>query len=189
MQTISRWCDWQGSGLDHCLFTQSSEALLIEGVVIGGHLDGYAAHYRVRTDGSFRTREVRIEVVGGPRLHLTSDGEGHWQDQIRNEPASFLTGCLDVDIAGTPATNTLPIKRLELPQQSSRVITVVYIPLSVHLPDECLPEVMEQCYTCLQVNKRYRYEGRPHGFTADIEVDEHGVVVDYPGVFRRLPAL
>jgi hypothetical protein len=34
----------------------------------------------------------------------------------------------------------------------------------------------------------YRYEVRGifQGFTADLPVDENGLVLDYPGIFRRM---
>jgi hypothetical protein len=43
-----------------------------------------------------------------------------------------------------------------------------------------------QRYTCLEPLKRYRYESIDSDFTRDIEVDRSGLVVTYPGLFRRL---
>jgi hypothetical protein len=43
-----------------------------------------------------------------------------------------------------------------------------------------------QRYTCLEPNRRYRYESLDSDFTRDIEVDEDGLVVTYPGLFRRV---
>ncbi|HXR00312.1 MAG TPA: putative glycolipid-binding domain-containing protein [Pseudomonas sp.] len=187
MQTVVHWCNWEKGGLDHCSLDESSDSLVIEGIVIGIPIENYAAHYYVRADGHLRTREVRIEFVGGPRLHLAADGEGSWRDMLSNEPIPLLAGCLDVDIAVTPATNTLPIKRLALEEGESRDIIVAYIPLHADPEHELLPEVMKQSYTCLYPNKRYRYKSAPHGFTAELEIDEFGLVLDYPEVFRRCP--
>jgi hypothetical protein len=52
-------------------------------------------------------------------------------------------------------------------------------------------ESTRQRYTCLQSGERdglYRYEdkGLLHGFTADLLVDASGLVLDYPGLFRRM---
>jgi hypothetical protein len=41
-----------------------------------------------------------------------------------------------------------------------------------------------QRYTRLSLT-HWRYEDES-GFTADLEVDEHGLVLDYPGLFHRL---
>jgi hypothetical protein len=42
-----------------------------------------------------------------------------------------------------------------------------------------------QRYTCLEAGRRYRYESVDTDFTRDIEIDDHGLVVTYPGLFRR----
>lgn len=186
MQTIVQWCDWEGNGLDHCSFTQPRESSILEGVVIGTREGHYGAHYFVRTDASFRTREVRVDYVGGPRLHLSADGEGHWHDLIRDEPIPSLAGCLDVDIGVTPATNTLAIKRLKLQEQASQAIAVAYIPLPAQITGDFLPQVAQQRYSCLALNQRYRYEGIFRGFTAELDVDKHGLVLDYHETFRRV---
>ena len=53
-------------------------------------------------------------------------------------------------------------------------------------------EVTEQRYTCLEVTSsgsRYRYESLVNGvslFTVELPVDRDGLVVDYPGLFRRV---
>ena len=53
-------------------------------------------------------------------------------------------------------------------------------------------EITEQRYTCLETTPsegRYLFEslagGIPH-FTAELPVDEVGLVVDYPDLFRRI---
>lgn len=186
MRTVVHWCSWEGGGLEHCSFSQSSESSIIEGLVIGTQSEGYAGRYLVRTDGEFRTREVRVDFVGGPRLHLAADSNGNWHDLISDEPVPLLTGCLDVDIAITPATNTLPVRRLRLARQTSEDIVVAYIPVPAHTTSDFVPQVMTQRYTCLIPDQRYRYESMPHGFTAELQVDEHGLVLDYPQLFRRL---
>ena len=52
-------------------------------------------------------------------------------------------------------------------------------------------EPTRQRYTCLERGEydgRYRYEdeGLFQGFTADLSVDADGLVLDYPGLFRRI---
>ena len=42
-----------------------------------------------------------------------------------------------------------------------------------------------QRYTCLDRDRRYRFESLDGDFTRDIEVDAGGLVVTYPGLFRR----
>jgi uncharacterized protein len=45
-----------------------------------------------------------------------------------------------------------------------------------------------QRYGCLQARADgglYRFEALPSGFTAELPVDADGLVLDYPGLFRR----
>jgi hypothetical protein len=43
-----------------------------------------------------------------------------------------------------------------------------------------------QRYTCLEPMRRYRFESLGSDFVREIEVDKDGLVVLYPGLFRRV---
>ena len=45
-------------------------------------------------------------------IELRSDHVGHWE--VNGNAARRLRGCSDVDLGWTPATNTIPIRRLDL---------------------------------------------------------------------------
>lgn len=186
MQTIVQWQDWNGEGLEQCYFSESAEGATLEGVVIGTREGRYGASYLVRTDARFHTREVRVTYLGGPSLEIESDGAGHWRDRLSGESLPLLDGCLDADIGVTPATNLLPIRRLKLAPQASAEIGVAYIPLPSQIATRFLPVPAQQRYTCLVAGRRYRYEGIFRAFTAELEVDGHGLVLDYPEIFRRV---
>ena len=183
---VVRWQDWEGHGLEHCVCREDGSGMTLEGVVVGNRHGAYGGHYLVRTDAGFNTREVRVDYVDGPRLHVESDGEGNWRDIVGRRPIPALAGCIDVDIGITPATNTLPIKRLKLSAKQSRDIAVAYVPLPDQVDTHFLPRRAEQRYTCLAPQRRYRYEGLFRNFTAELEVDESGLVLDYPDTFRRV---
>jgi len=90
---------------------------------------------------------------------------------------------LDIDISHTPFTNTLPIHRLALTPGESADLLVAYITV----PDLSVRPV-QQRYTCLSHTTSggvYRYEGLESNFTADLLVDAQGLVVDYPGIWKR----
>ena len=184
--TIVRWREWEGEGLEHCACRFADDGLTLEGVVVTTDEGRHGVHYRVRTDAAFRTRDVWIAFVGGPVLHVEADGEGHWRDLIDHRALPALDGCVDVDIRVTPATNTLPIRRLKLRPGESCDIRVAYVPLPDPADGGFLPRPVGQRYTCLTGDGGYRYHGLDSGFIADIEVDEAGLVLDYPGVFRRV---
>ena len=96
-------------------------------------------------------------------------------------PAPTSPAPIDVDLSATPFTNTLPIRRLGLRGGQAETIRVVY----VRFPG--LEVTLErQRYTCLEPGRRYRYESVDSDFTREIEVDPDGLVVTYPGLFRRV---
>jgi uncharacterized protein len=96
-------------------------------------------------------------------------------------PLPQLAGAIDIDISITPFTNTLPIRRLRLQTGQSQEILVAY----VQLPGLAVT-TDRQRYTCREPDRRYRYESLDGDFTREIEVDGHGLVVTYPGLFRRV---
>ncbi|MGR3761860.1 putative glycolipid-binding domain-containing protein [Roseobacteraceae bacterium NS-SX3] len=185
METAVRWCSWQREGLEHCVLRENADGLVLEGIVTGPGGASFGAHYFVRTDAQMRTREVRVEYAGGPRLHVAADGMGHWQDMAGGAAIPALDGCLDVDIGVTPATNTLPVRRLCLAAGDSAEILAAFVPPPDAIEGAFLPRPARQRYTCLTRGSRYRYEGLDSGFQAELEVDANALVLDYPGVFRR----
>jgi len=80
----------------------------------------------------------------------------------------------------TPFTNTLPLRRAPLAVGETRRLRIAYIPATT-----LEPYPAEQIYTRLE-ERRYRFETADGSFTADIGVDEDGLVVDYPGLFERV---
>ncbi len=186
MTAIARWTDWEGAGLEYCALREDPEGLLLEGTLIGTRDGLYGACYYVRTDALFRTREVEVRYAGGPRLHVISNGEGYWLDLLHSAPLPDLDGCLDVDIGVTPATNTLPIRRLNLAVGESRDIAVAYVPLPTQIAGPFRPMRANQRYTCVVRGRTYRYEGLFRRFSADLDIDASGLVLDYPDTFRRV---
>jgi uncharacterized protein len=140
--------------------------------------------YEIRCDEWWRVREVRVAAPDSelPVLALLADGEGRWKGG-GGEPVPELDGCIDLDISATPFTNTLPIRRLGLEPSQSEELAVTY----VRVP-ELLVGPERQRYGCLEAQAEgglYRFEALPSGFTARLPVDAEGLVLDYPGLFRR----
>jgi uncharacterized protein len=113
---------------------------------------------------------------------LLADGEGRWK-RGGGESMPELDGCIDVDILATPFTNILPICRLGLEPGESEELTVTY----VRVPELLVgPEKQRYGYLEAQADGGlYRFEALPSGFTAELPVDADGLVIDYPGLFRR----
>ena len=175
---VARWCAWDGSGLDECRFTIGPSGVELKGEVAAEPGDRPWCRYAVSCDASWRTRAVSVDLADGRRLRLLADGAGAWTRD--GQPMPELAGAVDVDLSGTPATNILPIRRLGLGIGDRARIAVAY----VDLPALAVrPE--GQRYTRL-AEARYHFESAAHGFARDIEVDGDGLVVSYPGLFRRV---
>ena len=171
------WERWEGHGTE-----RARVAIGPDGVYADSDLltpENVHAHFRIRCDAQWRTRHVEVTVLEPEHrmLRLEADGEGHWAGRPE------LDGCIDVDISATPFTNTLPIRRLGLEPGESEELTVTY----VRVP-ELLVGPERQRYGCLEAQADgglYRFEALPSGFTAELPVDTDGLVIDYPGLFRR----
>lgn len=112
-------------------------------------------------------------------VELVRTYDGVWDHNIYDK-SIILADCTDIDIAVTPFTNTLPIRRLSLDVGESAEIDVAY----VTVPDLTLSPAPQR-YTRLN-DRIYRFESLDSGYTADITVDGNGLVTDYPGLFRRI---
>ncbi|MEH6436862.1 putative glycolipid-binding domain-containing protein [Massilia sp. DD77] len=184
MRRIYRWHTVEGGGTEHLALDLSLDGIVAEGVVVGpvtGVLfegEPFGCIYRVRCDPDWRVRELALRVGGGPSLALAADGEGHWTDGA-GAPLPALDGCIDVDLACSPFTNTLPIRRLGEALRERQAIRVAFIAFP-GLELKAWP----QLYTRLDAG-RYLFESPEHDFRAEIETDEDGLVLRYPGLFTR----
>jgi uncharacterized protein len=176
------WSPLDEPGIEHLHLLIASDEILADSLLVAFH-EGrpFRARYTIRCDGGWRVREVQVALLDSatPPLALRSDGAGNWAT-LDGAPLPALDGCIDIDISATPFTNTLPIRRLALPIGASRDLDMVYI----RVP-ELRAEPDPQRYTRLD-DRRYRYESRDSDFTADLPVDADGLVLDYPGLFRRV---
>jgi len=176
-----RWAHEEGHGLEHLTWSAREDGVVVDSVVIGEDLGrAYGIRYRLRCAPDWSLREAKVEVAGGAVIAVVADGLGHWRD-ASGRPVEALAGCIDIDISATPFTNTLPIRRLGLAAGERRAIRVAYLAI----PTAALGAA-DQAYTCLEPNRRYRFESLSDDFRADLDVDEDGLVLDYPTLFRRL---
>ncbi len=178
---IARWKSWAGDTSEHLVLRRNSESIVAEAVVVSAADEPYAARYRIVCNLSWRVREVEIDLIGDERrLRLKADGEGHWsEDSCGLLPE--LDGAVDVDLSISSFTNTLPIRRLGMQPRQSAEIEAAYI----RIPELSITKDPQR-YTCLEDGNHYRYESLNSDFTRDIEVDDEGLVLIYPRLFRRV---
>ena len=180
------WSAWDAPGLEHLSLAMYNDSVVADGIVLG-LTEGrpFRVAYEVRCDAAWRVRRARVGIPGSevPGVDVLSDGEGNWTTSD-GRALPELRGCIDVDISVTPFTNTLPIRRLSLTPMESAEVSVVYIE-GTEL--QAWPE--PQRYTCLEKctgGALYRYLSLEGGFTAELPVDGEGLVLDYPGLFKRV---
>jgi uncharacterized protein len=177
MRRILHWRDASGKGLEHLALTAGGGRIEARSVVISSEHDR-AWTYRIVCDEAWHALSLSLaEVDGGACLEIESNGHGAWTSKGQSVPE--LKGAIDLDLAITPFTNTLPIRRLHLDVGQTAEIVTAYVdfPGLTLLPDP-------QRYTRLSATT-YHFEALDSDFEQDITVDAEGFVVDYPTLFAR----
>ena len=167
--TAERWRGIEYTSLDVTEDRITANGAII--AVVGGR--PIRLRYHVECDASWRPVSVTVDVHDQPAVSLRREGDRWCDGDGRERPD--LAGCLDVDIALTPLTNTIPIRRLTLDVGESQDIDVVYIDPGSGL------EVSPQRQRYTRTGDGYRYSSG--SFEADLLVDADGIVVDYPGLW------
>ena len=173
--------DREGVGLEHLLLTEHSADSVI--LAFDDQHGPFRLTYRLTWDGLWRVREAALVVTteGFNRsLLLKTDGQGHWRHA--DGPAiAELDGCIDVDIWPTPFTNSFPIWREPMAVGERREFRMAWIfapDLTVHPQPQAYTRLAERLYVFENLDGS--------GFRAELPVDEGGIVVDYPNLFRRV---
>ena len=196
------WQRLDTSGVEHTLVDLSA-GLYARGTACAVDPIAYTCRYERRTDESWATahldvssegagwlRTLRFELAAG-RWRATTAEQGDLDGALSaaghagaglpgTEDPDLLFGAFDVDLTGSPLTNTLPIRRLGLlraePGVAHRLnVAWVLVPsLEVVQAD--------QIYTALGAGLvRFATET----FSADLAVDDEGFVTAYPGLAER----
>jgi uncharacterized protein len=178
------WTALRWPGTEHLRIAKHDPGIVADGLIIGLFDETpFRLCYHVRCDHQWRVREARVEIIDADRvLHLIGDGAGRWTDGAGNAVPA-LTGCIDIDIAATPFTNTLPIRRRAWQAGESAEFSMAYI----RVP-ELSAKPDPQRYTCLDRSANggtFLYESLDRVFRAELAVDSDGLVIDYPGLWQR----
>lgn len=192
-------------GLECARVVEVGQSIEVAGVVVTT-LDGKAIrlNYAVVCDAAWRFQRARVEAFSDgnrtPRLvERTPEG---WNVDGLSRPD--LKECVDIDIMGTPVTNTLAIRRLPWRPGDSRDLTMAYI----HVPDLEVAAVsqrysrVEDAATGVErfqyqlvgrriagagaQVQRFKYHSVETGFTAELHIDDAGLVLTYPPYWKRV---
>jgi hypothetical protein len=172
-------------GSDYCSLLQMAPGWLLKGTAVEVLKDHrpMLADCEIHCDRLWHTRRVAVEcaMASATRsVHLRVGSSGEWRSPGKKLPE--LRECVDIDLAVTPATNTLPIRRLKLEVGQSRDGSAVWL----KFPDLTL-EMLSECYTRLEADRSLYQSGS--GFSAEWVVDDLGLVAFYPRGWEQVASL
>lgn len=166
------WKGLESDSIEICAVDESSNGVHVESVV---EMEFGTCTYSLTADENWKFRSLTMRLAS--RTLFVNYDDVVWV--TNGTERHDLEAAREVDIAVSPLSNTLPIRRLGLPIGGSADITTAY----VSVPD--LTVVTDpQRYTRLS-DHEYRYESRDSDFERTISVDAFGLVVNYPGLFVR----
>ena len=136
---------------------------------------GHRIEYEVRCGVDWITESATV-VSQGVDVELLRNSAGEWS--VNGSKVWEVTGCDDVDFEFSPCTNTLPVRRLSLAIGRSSIVRAAWL----RFPSFAL-EPFEQRYTRTG-QMTYRFESSDGEFTRELTVDDAGLVIDYPGLWK-----
>jgi hypothetical protein len=194
-----RQLTWTGTDewrAESTLVTDLDEGFTARGVQLGVAPVPYRLDYRLTAAAGWITRSLDVTAVGAGwqrTVRLTRGEDGGWSflaeadGEVRlPDPVcvtAALAGALDCDLGFSPLTNTMPILRTGAHRGTGAAdFTMAW----VSVPDLAV-HASAQRYEHVRATRDgsvVRYSSR--AFTADLELDADGFVVDYAGLARRV---
>jgi hypothetical protein len=171
----------EGVGFEHLILAERVADSVV--LAVDEERGPFRLSYRLSWDESWRLREAEL-VLATERatrsLSLRTDGQGHWR-HANGGTLAELDGCIDIDIWPTPFTNSFPIRRepMRVGERREFLMAWVFAPdLTVHPQAQAYTRLAERLYLFESLDES--------GFKAELPVDEDGIVLDYPDLFRRV---
>jgi uncharacterized protein len=172
------------SSSEHACLREREDGYTLQGVLalplgrVPCHID-----YTVAVDHHWRASDARATVAtpsGVREIVLRSHHADGWE--LDGVSAPHLQNCHDIDLGWTPATNTIPIRRLGLGIGETATITAAWM----RFP-ELDVVVSEQRYTRLG-NDHWQYRSGPFDFEL-VTDPSSGLVVKYGDDLWRASAI
>jgi hypothetical protein len=169
----------------------TGNGMTASGTQLGAEPHPYRLDYRLDAGEDFVTRSLHAEASGEGwtrSIELTHDGEGGWELQgegVDPGDTGIVQGALDCDLAYSPLTNLMPVRRHSIDKQE---IEVDFLVAWVSVPDLGL-RASRQRYEHVSrsdAGATVRFVSLDSDFRADLELDADGLVVDYPQLARRV---
>jgi hypothetical protein len=158
---------WQLGGM--AVFLHEGEACRLEYAVV---CDAAWQTRHAWVAGWLGSRRIRLDVL------VTADRRWH----LDGRRCAEVDGCTDVDLAFTPATNLLPIRRLSLATGEQAAARAAWL----SFPGFAL-EPLDQVYRRTGPTT-YHYESGGGAFATELDVDADGFVRRYAGRWELVNA-
>lgn len=163
-------------------FLKAEEKWIFRGTIVAAaDREAAEARYEIFCDSSFRTKaaQVWVRTPNGERTLEINVENGRWYENGHENLT--VRGAIDIDLGWSPCTNTLPIRRLDLNIGES---SGEFIAAWVRFPELVLEPLPQEYFRISE--SRHRYSSRGGAFTAELLVDEHGIVMEYERFWRRV---
>jgi uncharacterized protein len=136
--------------------------------------------YKIFCDAAWETQEVHVTgVAKDERIEIAlavSQGKA-WTLNGVEQPQ--VEGCVDIDLAFTPATNLLPIRRCKIAVGQSEHVVAAWLKFP-----ELTIEKLPQTYTRIS-ESQFHYSSGDGEFETDLTVKTSGLVSNYPALWRE----
>ena len=171
----ARWRTWDHQHLETLTLRWENE-----GWTATGEVGREAITYVLRLSATWHVRQFLLfRDLDQPDLWLGADGTGRW-GEMNGAHRHDLAGCTDIDLAVTPFTASVPIRRLSLAVGDAAEVTSAMVDV------ETLAVVPVAHRLERLTARRFRRTLLDTGEIIEFDVDEYGLVNDAPGEFRRL---
>ena len=169
-----QWTTWQGGDVEQCTIIWENE-----GWTASGTVGRERVQYVLRLNASWQVRQFLLfRDLDEPDLWLATDGTARW-GEMNGAHRPDLDGCYDLDLACTPFTQMLPIRRLPLHVGHTADIIVASVDV-----ETLQVEPEHHRYTRLDTH-RWAFTHLTTGWSQEFDVDRYGLPLDYPALFRR----
>jgi uncharacterized protein len=172
------------------------DLLAASGVQLGIDPVPYRLDYLLETGPGWATRVLEVSAVGAGwrrSARLERDDAGRWTYHAGGtgavglpEPTcapAALDGALDCDLGLSPLTNAMPMLRHGLHRRPG---AVEFSMAWMSVPDLSVTASAQRYEHVRTTADGAVVRFSSGSFTADLLVDGHGFVVDYPGLARRV---
>ena len=135
--------------------------------------------YEVDCDARWRTTRARVRGhVGGVSIEadIASSSDGAWL--LDGAVVEGVTGCVDLDLGFTPATNLLSIRRLALAEGSAADVRAAWYDVGARGLQPLVQRYERRGYSA------YWYESPTFKYAAELDVLPTGFVRRYPRLWE-----